>query len=570
MAAPTTTRKKKGFHIDEAELLCKKGCGFYGTVAWQGYCSTCWRGECQVSRQAQIESDALFAKRLYESEMQQSGPPSTLAITPDQQASNDPTHMALTFPPRSPKPEQPPSPAGQQGVVSPGGAPTQGGQNETLTFDKFEEKRKQRQNSKTKSMKTLFSKGGKTPNRAEGAAQAPHARLEKQISMESQRAMGDFMEFLKILNRPAAQDLNKQCRAFVERLQRDSNLSVEEQAELVQDFYHSMGDRMSTHSAFKEFLRHEAIHFRQTMGGSDKSDSNRTTSEQCSTMMDHLEKVIMTRLYRDLFCPPLSDDEQKDLAIQNRIRRLRWVMPSMLDAALNEDNTNVERLIEKAQEELIDMNSKRAPIDKLCCIVRTSKLIFQMVHQSQGAPASADDYLPVLIYMVLKANPPQLHSNIQYVSRFANPNRLMQGETGYYFTNLCCAISFIENLDAQSLSLTQEEYDDYMSGRAVPPGSERNTEPICEGLRMMYANLSALEDLRIRQDSLMENALDLQKELTAWRDGVVDRVQEVLTSKPLVVKRFKVPRLDDDITQEDNKDLPLPLQPVVVPMKPIA
>ena len=67
-------------------------------------------------------------------------------------------------------------------------------------------------------------------------------------------------------------------------------------------------------------------------------------------MMDHLEKVIMTRLYRDLFCPPLSDDEQKDLAIQNRIRRLRWVMPSMLDAALNEDNTNVERLIEKAQE----------------------------------------------------------------------------------------------------------------------------------------------------------------------------------------------------------------------------
>lgn len=540
MAAPP--RKKKGFHIDEAELLCTNGCGFYGTVAWQGYCSKCWREEGQRSRKAQIESDAVFAKRLYESEMQHNTRPSTLVSTPDQQASSEPTHVPLSFPPGQPKPGQQLSRSPSQGQL---GAVSPGSQNEALTFDKFEEKRKQRQQTKTRSMKTLFSKSGKTQqNRADGAP--VQARLEKQVSMESQKAMGDFMDFLKILNRPAAQDLNKQCRAFVERLQRDSSLSVEEQAELVQDFYHSMGDRMSTHNSFKG-----------------------TTPEQCSTMMDHLEKVIMTRLYRNLFCPPLTDDEQKDLAIQNRIRRLRWVMPTMLDAAINEENTQVERLIEKAQEELIDMNSKRAPIDKLSCIVRTSKLIFQMVHQSQGSPASADDYLPVLIYMVLQANPPQLHSNIQYVSRFANPSRLMQGEAGYYFTNLCCAISFIENLDAQSLSLTQEEYDDYMSGRAVPPGSERNTEPICEGLRMMYANLSALEDLRNRQDCLMENALDLQRELTAWRDGVVNRVQEVLTTKPLVVKRFKVPTgLDDDITQEDTKDLPSPLQPMVVSVSP--
>ncbi|XP_072163663.1 rab5 GDP/GTP exchange factor-like [Diadema setosum] len=544
MAAPP--RKKKGFHIDESELLCKNGCGFYGTVAWQGYCSTCWREECQRSRQAQIESDALFARRLYESEMQRSLRPSTLVTTPE--GSQEPTHAPLTFPQRQTKASptsghHPPSPG--QDATSASGIPaaqatSPAAQNETLTFDKFEEKRKQRQQTKSRTMMTLFSKSGKTSSR-EGAS--PHPRLEKQISTESQRAMGDFMEFLKVLNRPAAQDLNKQCRAFVERLQRDTGLSVEEQAELVQDFYHSMADRMSTHNSFKG-----------------------TTPEQCTNMMDHLEKVVMTRLYRHLFCPPLTDDEQKDLAIQNRIRRLRWVTPAMLDAAIDEGNPQVTRLIETAQEELIDMNSKRAPIDKLSCIVRTSKLIFQMVHQSQDAPASADDYLPVLIYMVLKANPPQLHSNIQYVSRFANPNRLMQGEAGYYFTNLCCAISFIENLDAQSLSLTQTEYDDYMSGRAVPPGSERTTEPICEGLRMMYANLSALEDLRNRQDCLMENALDLQRELVAWRDGVVKQVQEVLTTKPLVVKRFHVPSLDEDLPQEDSRELPSPLQPEVVPL----
>ncbi|XP_072024826.1 rab5 GDP/GTP exchange factor-like isoform X2 [Amphiura filiformis] len=522
-------KKKKGFHVDEAELMCKNGCDFYGNAAWQGYCSKCWREVChkvkarhqmvqleeeeEKARQAQIDSDAQLARRMIEDEMAQ--------LNPSQQS------QAQGQTPPPPPPQRP---------QAQGDSP--------LLFDKFGKKKEQQASTRSKTVKTFFGKSSRSPSKdvPSGQQAQPHQSVDKRISTESQKAMGDFHEFLKVLNRPAAQDLNKQCKAFVERIKGLNHITVDEQSEMVQDFYQAMSDRIKTHPAFKG-----------------------TSPEVCENMMDNIEKIVMTRLYQTLFCPAFTDDEQKDLAIQNRIRRLRWVTTDMLDAAIDDGKPQVRELVDRAISELIEINAKRAPVDKLQCFARCSNHIFNIIKLSQEAPASADDYLPAVIYMVLKANPPQLHSNIQYITRFSNPPRLMTGEVGYYFTNLCCAISFIENLDAQSLSLSQEQYDDYMSGKALPPGSTLHNEPICEGLRMMYANLSALEELRIRQDRLMQNAKEFQQEITDWRDGVVNQVQDVLKNKPLVIKRAKIPAgLDEDIGDESQEQLPPPLIPEVV------
>ncbi|CAF97407.1 unnamed protein product [Tetraodon nigroviridis] len=228
-------------------------------------------------------------------------------------------------------------------------------------------------------------------------------------------------------------------------------MATEELSECVQDFYHNLSERLQTQ--FKGSLEHVEI------------------------VMDEVEKYMMSRLYKEVFCPETTDDEKKDLAIQKRIRELHWVTIEMLCVPVDEEIPEVSDSVVKAITDVIEMDSQHVPKEKLACITRCSKHIFNAIKVSKKEAASADDFLPTLIYIVLKANPPRLQSNIQYITRFCNPGRLMTGEDGYYFTNLCCAVAFIEKLDAQSLNLTSEEFELYMSGQASRTG--RSPAPAC-------------------------------------------------------------------------------------------
>ena len=72
---------------------------------------------------------------------------------------------------------------------------------------------------------------------------------------------------------------------------------------------------------------------------------------------------------------------------------------------------------------------------------------------------SADAFIPILILVILRANPDNLLSNVEYINRFRSPSRL-QGEAAYYLSSLTGAIAFIETMDASSLSnITREEFE---------------------------------------------------------------------------------------------------------------
>ena len=73
--------------------------------------------------------------------------------------------------------------------------------------------------------------------------------------------------------------------------------------------------------------------------------------------------------------------------------------------------------------------------------------------------AGADDFLPVLIYVVIHANPPQLASNLEYIQRFRMISR-MASESAYFFTQLVSALPSILACLRCHLCLSPQSFDD--------------------------------------------------------------------------------------------------------------
>ncbi|CAJ0851710.1 7393_t:CDS:2 [Entrophospora sp. SA101] len=168
-----------------------------------------------------------------------------------------------------------------------------------------------------------------------------------------------------------------------------------------------------------------------------------------------MEKLLMMRLYKLIFTPAIkgqavTDDLERDEILHQKIQIFRWVGEKHLDIPITPHN---EIFLNHAKNELLKMRQFIAPRDKLICILNCCKVIYGLIKFVDGEEG-ADKFLPILIFVILKANPEHLMSNVQ----FRNPEKL-QSEAGYYLSSLMSAVAFIENMDVNSLTITQDEFD---------------------------------------------------------------------------------------------------------------
>lgn len=61
----------------------------------------------------------------------------------------------------------------------------------------------------------------------------------------------------------------------------------------------------------------------------------------------------MVSFFSYLFCPTFTNDEEKDLSIQDRIRKLSWVNAHHLDCCISETSIEVRDLVYTAINDLL-------------------------------------------------------------------------------------------------------------------------------------------------------------------------------------------------------------------------
>ncbi|XP_063377711.1 rab5 GDP/GTP exchange factor isoform X1 [Cydia fagiglandana] len=408
------------------------------------------------------------------------------------------------------------------------------------SFSKFEEKRLRQSETLKKANLLKFSVFKKSSTDDHDASEK---RVEFKVPTSVFENMKrDFRQRFPELYAQAP-NIERDARAMVDKLVHDvikcsGILSVDELSEKVQRLY-------------QRYMKHMETHY------------TNVDSEMKEVLMDFVEKHAMTYLH-DLpsivFSPYGTDDERLDRALSERIQQLSWVGEKQLECRLAEP-AKCRQLLYRAINELLGMDSAPSPGGKLARVRRCCRHVLALC----GAPASADDLLPALIFTVLKANPPRLVSNINFVTRFCNAQRLMTGEGGYYFTNLCCAVSFIENLTAESLNMDKKEFDGYMAMPASIGGSSWAAAlSLSAELREAEEHMALAKKLLAQAQEIERGADELAANAETFEKEIAKKVQDVLTKTPLEIKpRRTLPKFGNfkTLNSEPLVDLEIPSPP---------
>lgn len=181
-----------------------------------------------------------------------------------------------------------------------------------------------------------------------------------------------------------------------------------------------------------------------------------------------LEKYVLTKVYARAWQANPAEAAHS-ARLDAKVSRLAELLcPAHLD--IPDNFRGHTGRWETALTAMRDLNKYKAPRDKLVCVQNCCKVVnihlLEAANSAAGSGTtpgksiSADDFLPVFIFVVVHAQVPHLYSNVHYIMRYRHPSRMV-GEAAYHLTNLSSVLAFLENCSAGDFS-DCGDYDAHM------------------------------------------------------------------------------------------------------------
>lgn len=175
------------------------------------------------------------------------------------------------------------------------------------------------------------------------------------------------------------------------------------------------------------------------------------SSKICTLLEPHrdlcettVERSVFSLIYQHAMYPNGNADQERDAIFAENIRKLAsQISPDHPDLRIPE-RYRYEQPWPSAQAEIRRLAAFKTPRDKVACVQRCVKTIINLLSLASGKSSAADDLVPVMVFVVIKANPAALFSTVQYVNSFIR--EMGGGEEEYAWRTFEAAINFINTM----------------------------------------------------------------------------------------------------------------------------
>ena len=202
-------------------------------------------------------------------------------------------------------------------------------------------------------------------------------------------------------------------------------------------------------NGFTEYMELLKQCINKTIKYEDTNEDKR--EKELNEFANKIEEHIMRKIYKYLYP---EKQLNRDAEFYYKTQLFDWITPEQLEIKQLYKNQ-----LGFAEFCIIKMDEAKSVFEKLDCVKRVICSINNTLKFSTGNQKNAgqDEITPILQYIIIKAHPKRMISNINYIKCFLDKNE--SGENSFLLTQIESAVTFILNIDYKQLKIEKEIFD---------------------------------------------------------------------------------------------------------------